>query len=191
MLCRARMPRKRKPGPRAKSGRPSRAFTGAARDTGTREGRAKRAALINGADPQLAASASGILLANGFLTQRQHAAALVYAWAHALTYGKPWRQACPLGDRTGRAPSDARLVKAKAKLARTAAGRRQRRGVRLHTTMVLRRSAQAAIAARRCRRARCAAGRARCAGEALSARQARRQQANDRNMPRCSMRRLL
>jgi hypothetical protein len=111
------MPRKRKPGQRTKSGRLSRAYQGPARDSGTREMQAKRAYLINGSDPQLAASASGILLANGFLTRHQHAAALTYAWAHALTYGRPWRQACPLGDRTGSAPSDDRLAKAKAKLA--------------------------------------------------------------------------
>jgi hypothetical protein len=111
------MPRKRKPGPRTKSGRPSRAYSGPARDTGTAELQAKRAYLINGSDPQLAASASGILLANGFLSRGQHAAALTYAWAHALTFGRPWHQACPLGDRTGSAPSDERLVKAKEKLA--------------------------------------------------------------------------
>jgi hypothetical protein len=57
--------------------------------------------LINGSDPQLAASASGILLANSFIGRDQHAAALVYAWAHAIVYGRPWRQACPLGDKTG------------------------------------------------------------------------------------------
>ena len=34
-----------------------------------------------------------------------------------MSFGRPWRQACPLGDRTGSAPSDARLVKAKEKLA--------------------------------------------------------------------------
>lgn len=112
------MARRRKPGvARAKSGRISRAYAGPARDTGTKETQAKRAYLINGSDPQLAASASGILLANGFLIKHQHAAALTYGWAHALTFGRPWRQACPLGDRTGTAPSDERLVKAKAKLA--------------------------------------------------------------------------
>ena len=60
------MPRKRKPGHRTKSGCLSCAYIGPARDTGTREMQAKRAYLINGSDPQLAASASGILLANGF-----------------------------------------------------------------------------------------------------------------------------
>jgi hypothetical protein len=76
--CLLAMPRRHKPGPRTKSGRPSRAYRGPARDTGTREFCAKRAYLINGSDPQLAASASGILLANGFLSRNQHAAALTY-----------------------------------------------------------------------------------------------------------------
>ena len=111
------MPRKPKPGPRTKPGKLSRAYRGPARDVGTPEFCAKRHYLINGSDPQLAASASGILLANGFLSRGQHSAALTYAWAHALSYGRPWRQACPLGDRTGSAPSDERLVKAKEKLA--------------------------------------------------------------------------
>jgi hypothetical protein len=64
----------------------------------------KRQYLINGADPQLAATASGILLANGCLAPAQHSAALRYAWAHALTYCKPWRQMCPLGDPVGTEP---------------------------------------------------------------------------------------
>jgi hypothetical protein len=54
--------------------------------------------------PVLAASASGILLANGLLTREQHDAALRYAWAHALVFGKPWRQVCPLGERVGGEP---------------------------------------------------------------------------------------
>jgi hypothetical protein len=116
-LSPAAMPRKRKPGPRTKSGRLSRAYTGPARDVGTPEFCAKRAYLINGSDPQLAASASGILLANGFLNRGQHAAALTYAWAHALTYRRPWRQACPLGDRTGGGMPEDRLERAKVKLA--------------------------------------------------------------------------
>jgi hypothetical protein len=81
------MPRRRKPGPRTKSGRPSRAHKSVARDRGTAESQAKRHALINGSAPQLAATASGILLANGFLTQAQHVAALRYARLPALVYG--------------------------------------------------------------------------------------------------------
>ena len=77
----------------------------------------KRQYLINGADPQLAATASGILLANGCLTQGQHTAALRYAWAHALVYGKPWRQICPLGDPVGSEPPKMQAI-AKDKLAK-------------------------------------------------------------------------
>jgi hypothetical protein len=91
------MPRRRRPGPRTKSGRLSRATKSPElRDLGTDEGRAKRAALINGSDPQLAATASGILLANGFITQEQHVAALRYAYAHAMVFGKVWSVVCPL-----------------------------------------------------------------------------------------------
>jgi hypothetical protein len=89
------MPRKRKPGPRTKSGRLSRSYRGPARDVGTPEFCAKRGYLINGSDPQLAATTSGVLLANHMISRDQHAAALTYALAHALTYGRPWRQACP------------------------------------------------------------------------------------------------
>jgi hypothetical protein len=49
------------------------------RDHGTKEFCAKPEYLINGADPQLAATASGILFASGFLTHDRHAAALRYA----------------------------------------------------------------------------------------------------------------
>ena len=91
--------RKRKPGPRTKSGRLSRAYKDPEiRDLGTREFQDKRAYLVNGADPALAATASGILLANGLLTREQYDAAMRYAWAHALTFGKRWRQICPLGE---------------------------------------------------------------------------------------------
>ena len=64
------MPCKRKSGPRTKSGQLSKAYkrNPACRDKGTPELQAKRHVLISGSDPQLAATASGILLANGFLT---------------------------------------------------------------------------------------------------------------------------
>jgi hypothetical protein len=99
------MPRKRKagrprkPGPRTKTGRLSEARKKfpELRDKGTPEAQSKRAYLINGSDPQLAASASGILLANGFLSQDQHVACLRYAHAHALVYGKVWSVESPLG----------------------------------------------------------------------------------------------
>ena len=92
------MPRPRKHGPRAKSNRLSRAHkrNPEVRDKGTYESQANRHALINGADPQQAATASGILFANGYLSQAQHHAALRYARLHAFVYGKPWPHSCPL-----------------------------------------------------------------------------------------------
>jgi hypothetical protein len=74
--------------------------------------------MVNGADPQLAATASGILLANGFLTAEQHNAALRYTWAHALTFGRVWKQQCLLGEPPGRPSSDGQLTSAKNALAR-------------------------------------------------------------------------
>ena len=109
--------RKRKAGPRTKSGKLSRAYKTALRDEGTAEFRAKRLRLINGADPQLAATTSGILLANGFLSAEQHHAALRYAWAHAIVFGRPWRQACPLADPIGQPTPDRLAEIARDKLA--------------------------------------------------------------------------
>jgi hypothetical protein len=57
---RARAGRPRKPGHRTNSGRLSRAAADV-HDRGTHESQAKRAYMINGADPQLAATVSGIL----------------------------------------------------------------------------------------------------------------------------------
>jgi hypothetical protein len=113
------MARKRKPGPRTKSGRlkrrPHRDLT--LRDLGTPEFREKRHAMINGADPQLAATASGILLANDFLTPDQHHAALKYARWHSLLYGSPWAAcACPLSRELahhGHEPQEAIVIRAK------------------------------------------------------------------------------
>jgi len=52
------------------------------------------------------------------ITSDQHAAALTYAWAHAMTFGRPWCQACPLGDRGGGAEAPEDLVElAKERLA--------------------------------------------------------------------------
>jgi hypothetical protein len=88
------------------------------RDQGTKQLVAKRAAMINGADPQLSATASGILLANGFLTAEQHNAAQRYAWAHTLTFGRVWTQQCVLADPIGGSvTSDGRVAAAKKKLA--------------------------------------------------------------------------
>jgi hypothetical protein len=89
--------RPKKTGKRTKSGRLSRAYQHVEiRDLGPDEARIKRSYLINGADPQLAATASGILLANGMITEEQHVAAMRYAHAHALVYGKVWRLTSPL-----------------------------------------------------------------------------------------------
>jgi hypothetical protein len=112
------MARKRKHGPRTKSGRLSRAYKSPdLQDKGTPENQARRAYTINGADPQLAATASGILLANGFLTQDQHHAALKYARWHSLLYGSPWATcACPLSHELahhGREPPEDLIVRAK------------------------------------------------------------------------------
>lgn len=107
---------RRRKGPRTASGRLSRAFKGEARDTGTPEANAKRSYLINGADPALAACTSGILHANGILSRAQYDAAMRYARAHALTWGKVWPASCLLGDRTGGAAPDDVLARAKAQL---------------------------------------------------------------------------
>jgi hypothetical protein len=89
--------RPRKAGPRTKADRLSRAYKSPElRDKGTFECQRKREYLINGADPQLAATASGILLANGLIDERQHIAALRYARAHALTFGKVWNITIPI-----------------------------------------------------------------------------------------------
>jgi hypothetical protein len=118
MARRRKAGRKLKPGPRTDRGRLSRAYKDPEiRDQGTREFCAKREYLVNGADPALAATASGILLANGLLTREQHDAALRYAWARALVFGKPWRQACPLGEPVGRIAPNQLLELAKHKLA--------------------------------------------------------------------------
>jgi hypothetical protein len=41
----------------------------------------------------------------------------VYAWAHAVIYGRPWRQHCPLGDPIGGERPDEQVARAKEKLA--------------------------------------------------------------------------
>jgi hypothetical protein len=85
-----------------RSARLSGTFKTEVRDKGTPEFLEKRAYLINGADPQLAATASGILLANGFSTEDQHHAALRYAGIRALIFGKPSSTApCLLGKELG------------------------------------------------------------------------------------------
>ena len=95
--------RPRKEGLRTKSGRLSRAskHNPELRDQGTPQFVGKRTAMVNGGAPELSATASGILLANEFLTQEQHVAAMRYAWAHARVYGPVRRQQCLLGEIAG------------------------------------------------------------------------------------------
>jgi hypothetical protein len=84
------MPRKRKPGARTKSGRLSRAYQGPARDVGTREGMAKRLALVNGSNnDSLAYTLPDILLAHGQITVDQHRAAWQLRRARAAVFGVP------------------------------------------------------------------------------------------------------
>ena len=74
--------------------------------------------MVNGGAPELSATASGILLANGFLTTEQHTAAQRYAWAHTLTFGRVWKQLSPLGEPLGNASSDGQLASARNALAK-------------------------------------------------------------------------
>jgi hypothetical protein len=119
-MARRRKPgRKPKPGRRTKCGRLSRAYKDPEiRDHGTEEFVAKRLALVNGGAPELSATASGILLANGCITNEQHSACQRYAWAHALSYGRAWGQVCPLGDPVGWQHTDTMVEIAKDRLAK-------------------------------------------------------------------------
>jgi hypothetical protein len=83
------MPRRRKSGPRSRSGRLSRAHLTVARDHGTAEGQRNRSFLINGAAVELAGSAIGVLLANGHVTPEQAHAAGRYRTSYALSFGLP------------------------------------------------------------------------------------------------------
>jgi len=90
---------KKRGGPREANGRCSRRIAHQLVDRGTQKSQDRRAYLVNGSDPQLAATASGILFANGVLIEAQHNAVVRYSWAHALSFGTIWRQACPLARR--------------------------------------------------------------------------------------------
>jgi hypothetical protein len=122
------MARKRKPGPRTKSGRLSRAHkrNPEVRDQGTFEGQRKRTALINGASVELAASASGILFANGHLEQKRFSAAISYARLHALVFGRPGPTPSPLSKHLpwqgGPVPDEDGIGAAERKLIRLNAG---------------------------------------------------------------------
>jgi hypothetical protein len=100
------MGRRAKSGHRTKSERLSRAYQGPARDPGTPELLVKRLALVNGAPPELSATASGILFARGYISRDQCSAADRYRRLHAAIFGRPWRQACPLGEPAGRRLDD-------------------------------------------------------------------------------------
>jgi hypothetical protein len=73
--------------PRTASGRISRAYKGAARDDGTRDAERHRLALVNGADPALAAHPLGVLLANGHISREQERAGHRYAAVRAILFG--------------------------------------------------------------------------------------------------------
>jgi hypothetical protein len=83
------MGRRRKSGPRTKSGRLSRAHATAARDHGTAEGQRNRHHLVNGAAVELAGSALTVLLANGHIDAEQARAAGAYHAVYALSFGLP------------------------------------------------------------------------------------------------------
>jgi hypothetical protein len=81
--------RKRKPGPRTKSGRLSRSAA-AMRDDGTAEGRAKRQAIVNGhRDQALASIPLDICFARGWLTEQQRGAGLRFRALRAKMFGVP------------------------------------------------------------------------------------------------------
>jgi hypothetical protein len=79
--------RRRKHGPRTRSGRLSRAYLGAARDSGTPEVQARRLALCNGSPPELASTPIGILFANHVITLDQCRAAHRYAFRRGVLFG--------------------------------------------------------------------------------------------------------
>lgn len=86
------MARKRKPGPRTKSGRLSRAYKSPRlRDQGTDELQAKRQAAVGeGADLSLSSTMPGVLYARGHLDRDQYAEALEYRRVRCALYGPPW-----------------------------------------------------------------------------------------------------
>ena len=86
------MAKKRRPGKRTKSGRLSRAYRDPdVRDQGTHQVQAKRQAIVGESnDPNLSASAPGILHAHGYLDKHQYAEALEYRRLRCVLYGTPW-----------------------------------------------------------------------------------------------------
>jgi hypothetical protein len=91
MAHRRKAGRKKKQGPRTPSGKPSRAWQTVAKDFGTLELQTKRRALVGeNADPDLSATAVGILFAHGHLDREQYEKALEYARLSCAVYGVPW-----------------------------------------------------------------------------------------------------
>ena len=92
MIHRRKRGRPKKPGPRSKSGSgPSEAYQTIARDFSTLELQTKRRALVGDhADPDLSATAVGILHAHGHLDREQYETALDYARLSCAVYGIPW-----------------------------------------------------------------------------------------------------
>lgn len=86
----SRMPggRPRKNGPREKDGRTQRQRP--SQDHGTPEAQAHRLALVGSADPVLAESPVGVLLARGLITGEEAAAARAYAWLYARAVRRPY-----------------------------------------------------------------------------------------------------
>jgi hypothetical protein len=83
--------RRRKPGPRTKSGRLSRAGQKPVVDKPTPQLQARRQALVGeGNDPALSATAIGSLLATGVIDADQYNAALRYRALRCALFGPPW-----------------------------------------------------------------------------------------------------
>ena len=82
------MPRRgrpRKPGPREMNGQPQRP----GRDPGSTKVQSIRQWYVPGSgDPALSAYPLGVLLANGDINEREHAAACNYAWLHQAIFGR-------------------------------------------------------------------------------------------------------
>ena len=93
--------------PRTKSGRLSEAYKGIARDQGTREGQARRLALVNGSeDGSLAYTLPDILKAHSLISVDQHRAAWKLRRARAAVFGMPLANSAG-----GREPDDEQIRK--------------------------------------------------------------------------------
>ncbi|MBX6323432.1 MAG: hypothetical protein IRY94_16535 [Rhodospirillaceae bacterium] len=86
-------------------GRPSWEHKANTIDRGTPEARARRAALVGGADPALSEHPLGVLLARGLIGPETHAAACTYAWLYARAVGWPRTSCAPLYRRLAGEPA--------------------------------------------------------------------------------------